>query len=29
MNENKEKKNIILEDEVASKQGKKSFGRKV
>ena len=29
MNENKEEKNITLEDEMTSKQGKKSFGRKV
>ena len=29
MNENKEKKNITLEDKVVSEKGKKSFGRKV
>ena len=29
MNENKEEKNITLEDKEVSKQGKKSFGRKV
>lgn len=29
MKENEEKKNITLEDKKASKQGKKTFGRKV
>lgn len=29
MSENKEEKKTINEDEIASKQGKKSFGRKV
>lgn len=29
MSENENNKNITLKDETASKQGKKSFGRKV